>query len=146
MFPGHAHHLLVADDDPGLLAAYVRYFEIHGYEVRAAQDGVDALAEYCRWLPALFILDIQMLRLDGRKVAREIRHRGCPPPLVAVSGLSSRVERELSLWSGFNHHFAKPAQLPVILAMVASHSRISDPNIALVHSRCCPTTLGTQVD
>ncbi|MGF6904614.1 response regulator [Paraburkholderia sp. GAS348] len=138
MFPGQAHHLLVADYDPGLLAAYVHYFEIHGYEVRAAQDGVDALAEYCRWLPAFVILDIQMPRLDGREVAREIRRRSCNPSplLVAVSGLSSQVERELSLRSGFDHHFAKPAQLPVILAMVASHSRISDANIALVHSRC----------
>jgi CheY-like chemotaxis protein len=137
MLPGRTHHLLVADDDPGLLAAYVDYFEIHGYEVRAAQDGVDALAEYCRWFPALVILDIQMPRLDGREVAREIRRRKrAPPPLlVAVSGLSSQAERALCLQSGFDHHVAKPAHMPVILAIVASHSRISDPDIAHVHSR-----------
>jgi CheY-like chemotaxis protein len=138
MLPSRAHHLLVADDDPGLLAAYVHYFELHGYNVRAAQDGVDALAEYCRWRPALVILDIQMPRLDGREVAREIRRRRHSPPplLVAVSGLSSQAERALCLRSGFDHHFAKPTQLPVILAEVASHSRISDADIAQVHSRC----------
>jgi CheY-like chemotaxis protein len=137
MFRAGAHHLLVADNDPALLAAYVQYFALRGYEIRAAQDGVDALVEYCRWLPALMILDVQMPRLDGRDVVREIRRlRRTPIPLlVAVSGLSSPSERALSLGSGFDHHFAKPALLPAILATVASHSRMRDPNIAQVQSR-----------
>lgn len=137
MLPPRAHHLLVADDDPALLAAYVQYFELHGYEIRAAQDGVDALAEYCRWFPPVVILDIQMPRLDGRGVVREIRRlrRRPAPLLVAVSGLSSPSEVALSLGSGFDHHFVKPALLPVILATIASHSRTRDPNIAQLQSR-----------
>lgn len=137
MFRARAHHLLVADDDPALLAAYVQYFELHGYEIRTAQDGVDALAEYGRWFPAVVILDIQMPRLDGRQVVREIRRlaRTPAPLLVAVSGLSSPSDMALSLGAGFDHHFAKPALLPVILAAVASRSRILDANIAQLQSR-----------
>lgn len=138
MLPVDAHHLLVADDDPNLLAAYVFYFELHGYDIRATRDGVDALAEYCQWFPAVVVLDVQMPRLDGRAVAREIRRLGRTPIplLVAVSGLSSQYERTESLRSGFDHHVAKPAQLPVILAAIASRSRISDADIAQAQSRC----------
>ncbi|MFM0393352.1 response regulator [Paraburkholderia phytofirmans] len=133
----HSHHLLIADDDPALLAAYVQYFELHGYEIRATRDGADALSEYCRWFPAVVILDVQMPRLDGREVARKIRGlKGKPIPLlVAVSGLSSQYERAASLRSGFDHHFAKPAQLPVILSAIALHSRTQDPDIAQVQRR-----------
>jgi DNA-binding response OmpR family regulator len=108
MLPVPTHHLLIADDDLNLLAAYVQYFQLHGYEVRATRDGEDALTEYCRWLPALVILDIEMPKLDGRTVAREIRRlkRRSAPLLVAVSGLSSPSERAESLMSGFDHHFA----------------------------------------
>jgi CheY-like chemotaxis protein len=138
MLPVDAHHLLVADDDPNLLAAYVRYFELHGYELRAARDGVDALDEYCRWFPAVVILDVEMPRLDGRAVAREIRRiaRKAVPLLVAVSGLSLPSERDDALRAGFDHHFAKPAPLPVILSAIASHSRIRDADDAQVQSRC----------
>lgn len=137
MLPIHTHHLLVADDDPNFLAAYVQYLELHGYDVRAAQDGADALTEYSRWFPALVILDIQMPRLDGRAVAREIRRFARPsaPLLLAVSGLWSPSERADSLKAGFDHHFAKPADLSVILAIVASRSRIGDPDIARTQSR-----------
>jgi CheY-like chemotaxis protein len=137
MFRARAYHLLVADDDPALLTAYVQYFGLHGYEVRAAQDGADALAEYRRWFPAVVILDIQMPRLDGREVVREIRRLGRTPAplLVAVSGLSSSSETALSLSAGFDHHFAKPALLPVILSTVASRSRTLDPNVAQLESR-----------
>jgi CheY-like chemotaxis protein len=138
MQPVGAHHLLIADDDPSLLAAYVQYFELHGYEIRATRDGVEALAEYCRWFPAVVILDVQMPRLDGREVARKIRRlRSKPMPLlVAVSGLSSQSERAVSLRSGFDHHFAKPAELPVILSAIAFRSRTRDPDLAQVQSRC----------
>jgi DNA-binding response OmpR family regulator len=137
MHPLRTHHLLVADDDPDSLAAYVQYFQLHGYEVRASQDGAEALTEYFRWLPALVILDVQMPKLDGRAVAREIRRltRRSAPLLVAVSGLTAPSEKTESLSSGFDHHFAKPADLSVILAVVTSHSRIGDPYIAEIQSR-----------
>ena len=39
-----AARLLIADDDPDLLAAYVLYFSAHGFDIRTARNGLDALA------------------------------------------------------------------------------------------------------
>jgi CheY-like chemotaxis protein len=113
-----AGRLLIADNDPNTLAAYVLYFDAQGYQTRATGNGAHALAEYIAWRPDAVVLDIQMPGKDGRAVAREIRHlQSLPPPLlVAITALTSQVEKAESLSAGFNHHFAKPADLPVILA------------------------------
>ncbi|AXE92424.1 response regulator [Paraburkholderia terricola] len=113
-----AARLLIADDDANLLAAYALFFVAHGFDVRTAENGLDALAQYCAWHPAAALLDVEMPRLDGRSVARCIRNVGDTPPptLVAVTGLACPDDRNDSLRSGFDHHFVKPTPMPVILA------------------------------
>jgi DNA-binding response OmpR family regulator len=120
MFTAGVTRLLIADDDPDLLAAYVLFFCVCGFDIRTARNGVDALAEYGAWHPAAVLLDIEMPRLDGRPVAREVRRvRAIPAPLlVAVTGLTALSERTESLRSGFDHHFVKPVLMPLILAAI----------------------------
>ena len=122
MSTAKATRLLIADDDPDLLAAYALFFDAYGYDVRIVGDGVDALAEYRMWRPDAVLLDIQMPRLDGRAAARQIRSvRASPAPmLLAVTSLSSPSERAESFRAGFDYHFVKPAQLPAILTAIAS--------------------------
>lgn len=121
----NAVRLLIADDDPSVLAAYALFFNAHGYETRATGNGADALAEYCGWHPDAVVLDIQMPGMDGRAVAREIRRlRSAPLPLlVAVTALTSPSEQAETIRSGFDYHFVKPADLPAVLATIASHVR-----------------------
>jgi len=130
MSTAKAERLLIADDDPNLVDAYVLFFEANGYTIRTAGDGVDALAAYRAWRPDAVILDIQMPRLDDRAVAREIRRIsvGPSPLLMAVTALSSPSERVESVEADFDHHFVKPAQLRVILAAIASRSTVKDGN------------------
>lgn len=118
-----AARLLIADDDANLLAAYALFFSAHGFDVRTADNGLDALAQYCAWHPAAALLDVEMPRLDGRAVARRIRYvADVPAPmLVAVSGLERADEKTASLRSGFNHHFVKPAPMPEILAALTGN-------------------------
>lgn len=120
MFAHPAARLLIADDDAAILAAYVIFFTAHGFDIRTASNGLAALAEYCAWHPAAVLLDVEMPQLDGRAVARRIRHvADVPAPtLVAVSGLEHRDERDESLRSGFDHHFVKPAPMQRILSVL----------------------------
>jgi CheY-like chemotaxis protein len=121
-----AGNLLIADDDPNLLAAYVLFFEAYDYAVQTAADGVGALAAYYASRPEVVILDIQMPRMDGHAVAREIRRmRIIPRPfLLAVTALRTPAARAGSFKAGFDHHFVKPAHLPAILAAIASRAPI----------------------
>ena len=125
MSTAKAESLLIADDAPNLLAAYVLFFGAYGFANRTAGNGADALAEYCASRPVVVVLDIQMPRLDGRAVAREIRRfKASPAPfLLAVTALSSPYERAESIRAGFDYHFVKPAELPLILAAIAARPR-----------------------
>ena len=126
MSNGKAERLLIADDDPNLLAVYILFFEAYGYAIRTAIDGPGALAVYGVWRPDVVMLDIQMPRLDGRAVAREIRRMNVvsSPLLLAVSALSAPAERAESFKAGFDDHFVKPAQLPAILAAIAASTLV----------------------
>lgn len=117
--------LLIADDDADLVAAYVLFFESRGYRVHTAYDGIAALAVYRRWHPVAAICDVEMPRLDGRAVARAIRQDGAVPAplLIAVTGLSTAAARDESLKCGFDHHFVKPAHLPLIWAAIVFRGR-----------------------
>jgi len=125
----NGERLLIADDDPNLLASYVAFFNAFNFEIRTATDGQDALDLNRAWHPLIVMLDIQMPRLNGREVAAEIRARnkGEAPLLLAVSGLSGPAELAQSINSGFNHHFVKPAQLPSLLAAMTAWQSVRSP-------------------
>ena len=101
--------LLIADDDPNLLEAYVLFFEAYGYAIQTATDGLGALAAYCVWRPDVVMLDIQMPRMDGRAVAREIRRMNVvsSPLLLAVTALCTPTERAESLRGRLRSSFCK---------------------------------------
>jgi CheY-like chemotaxis protein len=75
MSTAKAGRLLIADDDPNLLAAYVLFFEPYGYTIQTATDGQGAFVAYCAGRPDIVMLDIQMPHMDGRAVARDIRRK-----------------------------------------------------------------------
>jgi CheY-like chemotaxis protein len=126
MSTAKAGRLLIADDDPNLLAVYILFFEAYGYTIQTATDGLGALAAYRAWRPDVVMLDIQMPNMGGREVAREIRriNVALSPLLLAVTALCGPSERAESLKAGFDDHFVKPVQLPAILAAMVPRTII----------------------
>ncbi len=80
--------VLLVDDDRDLLQALGALFQLHGFEVVYATDGVTALAQAQRTSPDLIITDWEMPRLDGIKLCRSLRALGrfANVPLVLTSG------------------------------------------------------------
>ncbi|MCP3715448.1 response regulator [Paraburkholderia sp. CNPSo 3281] len=75
-----------------MVEGYVLFFEAYGYTIQTAADGVDAPAACCAWRPDVVMLDIQMPRMDGWAVARDIRRMSVIPRplLLAVTVLYAR--------------------------------------------------------
>ncbi len=78
--------LLVVDDDPIICDVLCRWLKLVGYATIAAQDGVQAIERYRPEEVDGGLLDIQMPRLSGIDVCRELRAR------------AAHVGRDLPVW------------------------------------------------
>jgi DNA-binding response OmpR family regulator len=83
--------VLVADDDPDILALVRFRLERDGYEVLSAPDGETALDRALARPPDLALLDVTMPRLDGYEVTRRLRAHG-PTTTIPIILLTARVQ------------------------------------------------------
>ncbi len=65
--------IMVADDDRDMVDMLSYWLKGHGYDVVRAFDGEQAIKRWRETLPDLVILDIQMPKLDGFEVCRQMR-------------------------------------------------------------------------
>jgi CheY-like chemotaxis protein len=70
---GGAQTILVADDDPQILAVICRQLARLGYRVLEAADGAAALQSARANRPDLILLDVLMPHMSGWEVARAVR-------------------------------------------------------------------------
>jgi DNA-binding response OmpR family regulator len=83
--------VLVADDDPDIVALVRFRLERDGYEVLSAPDGETALDRALARPPDLALLDVTMPRLDGYEVTRRLRAHG-PTTTIPIILLTARVQ------------------------------------------------------
>ena len=83
---GFPYRVLVVDDDPSVLRVSKMVFEDHGYEVRTAADGFEALVELRRATPDLIVSDLAMPNMSGFELLSVVRRRFPHIPVVAISG------------------------------------------------------------
>jgi DNA-binding response OmpR family regulator len=102
--------VLVADDDPDILALVRFRLERDGYEVLSAPDGETALDLALARTPDLALLDVMMPRLDGYEVTRRLREHG-PTATIPIILLTARVQEpdvERGFEAGADDYVTKP--------------------------------------
>jgi two-component system nitrogen regulation response regulator NtrX len=78
--------ILIIDDEQGIRGALGQLLEFEGYEVRAAANAVDGIAEYERWKPHLVFCDVKMAGIDGIEALKKIREKDPDAVVVMISG------------------------------------------------------------
>ncbi len=121
--PG-ALQVLVVDDNVDAASTIALLIESFGYQAHVEHDAQSALVRALAVRPHVCILDIGLPGMDGNELARCLRADGrtAATVLIALTGYSQQKDRERSRAAGFDHHFAKPAnidQLTAVLAEVA---------------------------
>ena len=113
------YEILLVDDDRELLKMLKSYFEIKGYAVITAKDGVEALERVGKE-PDIILLDINMPRIDGIEVCRRIRDRvSCP--IIFLTAKVEEPDRVNGLLSGGDDYILKPFSLKELEARVIAH-------------------------
>ncbi len=109
--------VLIVEDDHALRELYRVTLMGAGYVVVAVEDGVDALRYIDRHTPSLVLLDLQLPRLDGRDVQRELASHPETSgiPIVVVTGTDTRDLRP----SDFRALLTKPVSPDSLLETIA---------------------------
>ena len=109
-------HILVVDDDQAVRDSLKRSLEYNGYEVSAAEDGVQALARLAAIRPDAVIMDVMMPRLDGLEATRMLRAAGNDVPILVLTARDAVGDRVDGLDAGGDDYMAKPFALDELLA------------------------------
>lgn len=113
--------ILIADDEPDIVAFMIDALEDDGYDVLVAYDGAQVF-EQLGARPDLIILDVMMPHMDGFEVARTIRDRvGCP--ILFLSARGAEDDRIQGLMAGGDDYLVKPVSMRELKARVAAHLR-----------------------
>jgi len=114
--------ILVADDDPDLLALLRVNLEVEGYAVTCALDGLEALEMAGRIRPALVVLDVMMPGLDGLEVTHRLRAEPATEklPIVLLTARGSDPQIWEGWQSGANYYVTKPFDVDQLLGYVAN--------------------------
>ncbi|WP_374582050.1 Hpt domain-containing protein [Pseudoduganella sp.] len=120
--PSRAHGtIMVVDDSLTVRKVTQRLLEREGYHVMLAKDGVDALEQMQDRLPELMLVDIEMPRMDGFDLTRNVRGDEATReiPIIMITSRSADKHRNYALQLGVNAYFGKPFQEDILLGAIA---------------------------
>ncbi|MCC2956686.1 Hpt domain-containing protein [Massilia sp. IC2-477] len=120
--PAKRATIMVVDDSITVRRVTQRLLEREGYAVMLAKDGVDALEQIEHFRPDLMLVDIEMPRMDGFDLTREIRAQEATRgiPVIMITSRTADKHRNYALGLGVNAYFGKPYQEPVLVAAIES--------------------------
>jgi chemosensory pili system protein ChpA (sensor histidine kinase/response regulator) len=115
--------VMVVDDSLTVRKITGRLLEREGYQVVLAKDGVDALEQLLDVLPDVMLVDIEMPRLDGFDLTRNIRAdaRLKNIPIIMITSRTADKHRSYAFEIGVNHYLGKPFQEDELLKLVAEY-------------------------
>jgi len=112
--------VLVVDDSLTVRRVMHRLLTREGYHVVLATDGVDALHQMQAVRPDIVLLDIEMPRMDGFDLTRNIRDMAATAslPIIMITSRTAAKHRERAMELGVNAYLGKPYQDDVLLNLV----------------------------
>ena len=125
--PQEAAKILVVDDEPRNVRILQIQLNARGYTVYTAADGLQALEVVKEEMPDLILLDINMPKMDGFEVVKQVRANEATEfiPIVMITALrDTRENRIKSIEAGADDFIEKPFDSLEVLARVRSLLRI----------------------
>lgn len=93
--------ILLADDEPDIVAVFRKILETNDYQVITARDGIEGLKKAVEEKPDLILLDIKMPNKDGLTTLRELKQneltKSIPVVMLTVSIVPSSMPKCIEL-------------------------------------------------
>ncbi len=116
--------VMVVDDSLTVRKITGRLLEREGYRVVTAKDGVDALERLADMLPDVILSDIEMPRMDGFDLLRNIRadERLREVPVVMITSRLADKHRQYAEKIGASHYLGKPYEETELLGLLRQYT------------------------
>jgi chemosensory pili system protein ChpA (sensor histidine kinase/response regulator) len=113
--------VMVVDDSLTVRRVTQRLLTREGYQVVLAKDGVDALEHLQSITPDVMLVDIEMPRMDGFDLTRNVRgdERTRHVPIIMITSRTAGKHRNYALELGVNEYLGKPYQEDQLLGLIA---------------------------
>lgn len=105
-----AKRVLIADDEPNIVASLEFLMRKAGYEVQVAGDGEQALARMEDFDPDLVLLDVMMPKIGGYEICQRLRShpRWKRARIIMLSAKGREVEVSKGMALGADAYVTKP--------------------------------------
>ena len=117
--------VLVVDDSLTVRRVTQRLLVREGYRVALAKDGLDALERLAEELPAVVLSDIEMPRMDGFDLVRNLRGDAqlSHLPVIMITSRIAQKHRDYAAELGVNHYLGKPYSEEELLGLIGRYAR-----------------------
>lgn len=120
--------VMVVDDSITVRRVSQRLLQREGYRVVTAADGLQALEQLQEELPCVVLSDIEMPRMDGFDLLRNIRAQARLQhlPIIMITSRMAQKHRDLAMELGANHYLGKPYSDEELMGLV-HHYAVGKP-------------------
>lgn len=117
--------VMVVDDSVTVRKVTQRLLAREGYQVMLAKDGVDALRQLQDTVPDVMLVDIEMPRMDGFDLTKNLRgdDRWKHLPIVMITSRTADKHRSHAMSLGVDAFLGKPYDEDELLRLVAAFAQ-----------------------
>ena len=132
--------ILIVDDNETNRDILQTRLSLHGYDLKQACDGEEALAAAKELLPDLILLDIMMPKIDGIEVCKRLKTDASLPfmPIILTTAKADTKDVVQGLEAGADEYLTKPidqtalvARVKSVLRLKALHDQVNELNRGL---------------
>jgi chemosensory pili system protein ChpA (sensor histidine kinase/response regulator) len=119
--------VMVVDDSLTVRRVTQRLLSREGYRVVLAKDGLEALEMLADEKPRVVLSDIEMPRMDGFDLVRNIRNdaRLKDLPVIMITSRIAQKHRDYAGELGVDHYLGKPYAEDELLALVSRYTSMN---------------------
>jgi chemosensory pili system protein ChpA (sensor histidine kinase/response regulator) len=120
--------VMIVDDSLTVRKITTRLLTRAGYEVVTAKDGVDALEKLVDVMPDAMLLDVEMPRMDGFELVKQLRrdNKTRHLPIIMITSRTAEKHRNYALELGANEYMGKPYQDNELLENIARFAPLQE--------------------
>ncbi len=111
-------HILLVEDELGLVLTIADRLRSEGYQVTTATDGEEGFERASTEPFDLLILDVMLPRKSGFEVCQELREQGFSMPILMLTARGQTADKVQGLKIGADDYLTKPFDMLELLARI----------------------------